>query len=745
MKQVSSIDWKAFLSRQGLVWDELPTAWDEGIFLGNGMMGALIFWDETESALRLELCRSDITGRRDPHIMPVSFARSRLKIGYFCLRTNRPVTGGTMHLDLYHARGEGRLFTETGELRFWCTVPRGEDVICFHWENSGDVKADLEFTPHPAVSPRQEWGISHKKPERIWKDYPPNPAPEQSEEESGARLCTQRLLNGDSYVTAWKTAKDECVISIANSFFGGDSRKQALRSLSRFERERDRLLQEHEAWWERFYQTSFVSLPDPQFENFYWIQLYKFASASREGGEVIDDQGPWLWDTAWPYSTWNLNVQLTYWLCCGSGHAELGMPLVRELCDHLEQLIQAVPEPYRQDSAAIGTAAAPGCISEVADPAACGGHSEVANLVWALHNCWLVYRHSMDETIPRQIYPVLLRAVTFLSHFMAPDASGVYHLAPTASPEYPNGVPEDCNYTLSLFRWGVGALREIERLLGEKSAQTEKLTRMEEHLCDYPGDTEQGFYIGKDLPYAQSHRHYSHLLMIYPLKLLDLSRPEERQMEERSLARWQSMPECLRGYSCTGAASISALLGKGNDALRYLTGLWTDFLRSNTLYKESGPVIETPFSAAQSILDMLLQSEPGVVRIFPAVPDLWRDCCFDRLMADGRVEVTAVRRDGKTVFVRLCSSLAQTVTLHADTLGEDAVISCEEGSAVSPLSGGGFSVSLAPDRAVVLRCADCPPVPVTPCSYPQGSEGNCYGIDPAARRILNFDRTDFEL
>ena len=328
MKQVSSIDWKAFLSRQDLVWDELPTAWDKGIFLGNGMMGALIFRDETESALRLELCRSDITDRRDPHIMPVSFARSRLKIGYFCLRTNRPVTGGTMHLDLYHARGEGRLFTETGELRFWCTVPRGEDVICFHWENSGDVKADLESTPHPAVSPRQEWGISHKEPERIWKDYPPNPAPEQSEEESGARLCTQRLLNGDSYVTAWKTAKDECVISIANSFSGGDSHKQALRSLSRFEHERDGLLQEHEAWWERFYQTSFVSLPDPQFENFYWIQLYKFASASREGGEVIDDQGPWLWDTLGPTAPGTSTCSLP----TGSAAAP-GMPnLVCRLC-----------------------------------------------------------------------------------------------------------------------------------------------------------------------------------------------------------------------------------------------------------------------------------------------------------------------------------------------------------------------------------------------------------------------------
>lgn len=65
--------------------------------------------------------------------------------------------------------------------------------------------------------------------------------------------------------------------------------------------------------------------------------------------------------------------------------------------------------------------------------------------------------------------------------------------------------------------------------------------------------------------------------------------------------------------------------GKGNDALAYLNKLFGRFLSVNTLYRESGPVIETPLSGAQSIHDMLLQSWGGKIRVFPAVPDAWQD------------------------------------------------------------------------------------------------------------------------
>lgn len=44
--------------------------------------------------------------------------------------------------------------------------------------------------------------------------------------------------------------------------------------------------------------------------------MYKIAPASRPDGPVIDTCGPWLKnDTGWPAVWWNLNVQLTYWIC----------------------------------------------------------------------------------------------------------------------------------------------------------------------------------------------------------------------------------------------------------------------------------------------------------------------------------------------------------------------------------------------------------------------------------------------
>ena len=89
------------------------------------------------------------------------------------------------------------------------------------------------------------------------------------------------------------------------------------------------------------------------------------------------------------------------------------------------------------------------------------------------------------------------------------------------------------------------------------------------NLAEFPSD-EHGFRIGRDLAMDRSHRHYSHLLMIYPLYIMNLDQPENRELVIKSLNHWMGMPKALRGYSYTGAASISALLGQGEDAAKYL-------------------------------------------------------------------------------------------------------------------------------------------------------------------------------
>lgn len=151
----------------------------------------------------------------------------------------------------------------------------------------------------------------------------------------------------------------------------------------------------------------------------------------------------------------------------------------------------------------------------------------------------------------------------------------------------------------------------------------------------FPASETEGLLIGRDTPYAFSHRHYSHMLAAYPLYILNPDIPANRTLIERSLKHWHNKPEGLRGYSSTGASSISAMLGNGDDALSYLDQLFDDFLSVNTLYKESGPVIETPLSGVQSIFDMLIQSWGNRIRIFLATPWAWQNVAFRNLRTEG--------------------------------------------------------------------------------------------------------------
>jgi hypothetical protein len=177
---------------------------------------------------------------------------------------------------------------------------------------------------------------------------------------------------------------------------------------------------------------------------------------------------------------------------------------------------------------------------------------------------------------------------------------------------------------------------------------------------------ENGLRISASVPFAVSHRHYSHLLMVYPLYIMNLEQPENRDLVVKSLNHWMGMPKALRGYSYTGAPSISAVLGRGNDALGWLNKLLDDKILPNTLYTEAGPCIETPLSGAASLHDMLLTSWGGKIRVFPAVPGSWHNVTFNRLRAEGAFLVSAVRKDDRLQFIRIQSLVGEPCRVVTD-------------------------------------------------------------------------------
>ena len=77
---------------------------------------------------------------------------------------------------------------------------------------------------------------------------------------------------------------------------------------------------------------------------------------------------------------------------------------------------------------------------------------------------------------------------------------------------------------------------------------------------------EGGYMIAQDVPYSESHRHYSHLLMIYPFTKSIGIRQKIIISLKNPLIHGKSKPEALQGYSLTGHASMKAMMGHGNES-----------------------------------------------------------------------------------------------------------------------------------------------------------------------------------
>ena len=226
-------------------------------------------------------------------------------------------------------------------------------------------------------------------------------------------------------------------------------------------------------------------------------------------------------------------------------------------------------------------------------------------------------------------------------------------------------------------------------------------------LADFP-EGDDGFLIARGVPMDSSHRHYSHLLMVYPLYQVNAEQPGGEARIRRSLDHWHSFPDALFGYSFTGGASIAASIGDGNRALAYLNA-FQPFVEPNTMYREAGPVIETPLSAAQSIHDMLLQSwdapDGPLIRVFPAAPDAWGDAVFHQWRAQGAFLVSAARAGGKTAWVQLTSLKGAPCRLRADFGGTPRAAG-PAGLALEALGGNRYALNLGPGETALLRAPD---------------------------------------
>jgi hypothetical protein len=734
------VDWPAFMARHDMVWDRLPAKWTEAPHFGNATLGSMLF--RKGDALALQVFRAGVHDHRDNSHGWTAYSRPRFTIGEFHFQPVGKIKGGAWRKDLWNAELTGTVRTDRGEIRLRHFVHANEMAIVTEiWTSPGEAGCQWTWHPHKAETTRPGYPRQAEEIEAFAKQYGDvfrkglklgEPNPDGRQETAGAvSVWVQDLLYGGQYATAWADVDKGGghrmhVATITDSYPARTARDEAVKIVADWsKRDVDAAMAAHRGWWHPYYRQSFVSLPDTRLETLYWNTIFRLGCTARTGRHIVDTPGIWPQGGGWCYITTDYNIQTALWPVYAANRLDIGGELIDMLHRGRENLASNVrPVEWQNDSAYLSVATAPDMISPRDQDMRYW--NLVGCLPWALHNCWWQYRYSMDDAMLREkLFPLLRRAVNLYLH-MLQEENGRLRLPPTYSPEA--GTFQDCNFDLALLRWGCESLLWSARRLKIDDPLIPKWKDVLDRLVDFPAD-EDGFRLGGNKPAPTDHRHGSHLLMIYPLYLVNIEQPGKREVLRKSAERFantRGLPAMVATHAVPAAASI----GDGELALRILQKQAAD-LHPNGMWFGS-PCLESSLSAANGIQTMLLQSWGDTLRIFPAAPAAWPDAVFHNLRAEGAFLISARRSAGKTQWVRIQSLAGEPCRVKPNFAGEPRIVAGAMNTAIKSVGDGVYELDLAKGREVVL--AEDGKAPCIVDALPSQSDRlNSFGL-PAAKK-----------
>ncbi len=445
----------------------------------------------------------------------------------------------------------------------------------------------------------------------------------------------------------------------------------------------------HRHWWKAFWEKSSISLPDEKILQHYRLVQYFYGAASRRGAPPMPLQGVWTADEG-KLPPWHgdyhhdLNTQLTYWAYLAAGHFEEG----RAFLDFMWNLKPRHEEFARTFWGLPGGMIVPGVMS--LDGKAMGAWFPYTLSptmgAWVAQAFYWHWRYEMDpEFLSGRAYPYCAAIGEALAALLKADSpNGRLRLPLSSSPEIHNNTQQawmkpNTNFDLSLLRWLFSANAEMAEALS-RPGEANRWRELPGRLDPLAAAADTGaLMVSPEEPLAESHRHHSHLMAIHPLGLVTIEAgPDDRRQVRASLAEIDRLGTgqwC--GYSFSWMAAMRARVGEGREALRYLADYLGSFVSRNgfhlngeqtrrglTRYRDRAFTLEGNFAAAQAVHEMLLQSWGGRLRVFPAVPEEWTEASFERLRAEGGFQVTAERKEGRTVRVAVRAGVSQSLRLE---------------------------------------------------------------------------------
>jgi alpha-L-fucosidase 2 len=387
---------------------------------------------------------------------------------------------------------------------------------------------------------------------------------------------------------------------------------------------------------------------------------YALLCSSASKGMPANLQGIWngLYGPPWAADYHNdMNIQMNYWQALPGNMAEVTLSYF----DYYESML----DDFRTNARNIS-----GCRGILAPlSGTTHGLSGFGWSYWTAGAGWLAelfydyWLYTGDRAfLEKRAVPFMKEVALFYEDFLVEEEDGRYVFSPSFSPEnVPSNVKSSCTINatmdIAVARELLTNLCDACKLLGIEKEGVRRwrklLAKLSPYLINQDGALKEWSH--PDFEDNYEHRHMSHLYPVYPgIEVTRERKPKLFEACRVAMGRKMSEFEYPCAWSYVQAACTFARLEQGEPAWKALEIVARGYRLPNLfttlwLYDHKAPMYQ--FEAASGIpaamMEMLLFSEPGAIRLLPALPKAWPNGHIKGVRARGGFEVDIYWKDSK--------------------------------------------------------------------------------------------------
>ena len=661
----------------------MPIEWcHSGLPQGNGLFGSLIWGDKDK--LKITFNRSDywfygdnlppsteqtyqnlkkflqsgdeselwrvFGGRTSSRAHP---SRStRLPIGRLLIDLPKGCDSGELKLDAATSQSQ----IDLRSLRINSIVPRELPVIAL--SVSGENYQDCTFTSCPPQA---------KEIKNFFKEnnFPPLQVLDSADGMYGGWI--QEGHNAQTLCVTWQKVNKTDSVELFLAAMLGDTAVQAQGAAVEL---LEKVMQKTYAgisaktttWWQKYWEeTPVINIPDKEISELYYLGMYRLGGLYAPNVPPATLQGAWLEDDRMaPWSNdyhFNINVQECYWPTFAGNHPEYILPLFEMIKSWKEVLREYAKNFVGIDDGQM----LPHAVDDrgLAMGGFWPGHIDHSCTAWTAQLMWQYWRYTLDDEFMRDtLYPFMKETMNVYAEMLEEDDEGNLFLAVESSPEYfENSIKawgKNSTIHLASIHFLIDSLLELSDELNidaDKRAQWQDISKRlpiaalteDKEICIWEGQT-----------LAEGHRHFSHLIGIYPYDLFDWRTDAgDAEMVGETIAKWQAQGEGLwAAWSYPWASIIHSRLGNADRAHSMLSLFRREFMSDDCALRYmprrtncSVMQIEAGMASTAAVLEMCLYTSRGVIYPMAGIPCYWKDVSFKNIRTEGALLVSAERKN----------------------------------------------------------------------------------------------------